>query len=137
VLDPPHLSAREVCALYRGRGRIEETFLLTKRLLGLSYLWVGDRNGVEVQLYATWLFYAVRSDLCVEVAPALQESLEQLSVELVFRSLYHFARASDRGEHPELVPFLVQHAKLFGLVKTTRKRQKERQQQEFKIWGSP
>ena len=45
--------------------------MLTKRLLGLSYLWVGDRNGVEIQLYATWLFYAVLSELCVQVAVAL------------------------------------------------------------------
>jgi len=136
VLDPQHLSAREVCELYRRRWRIEETFLLTKRLLGLSYLWVGDRNGVEVQLYATWLFYAVLSDLCVEVAQALQEPLEQLSVEMVFRSLYHFARAIDLGEHPELVPFLVRHARLFGLVKAHRKRHKDRQQQDLAIWGA-
>lgn len=26
--------------------RIEDAFLLTKRLLGLSYLWVGGSNGV-------------------------------------------------------------------------------------------
>ena len=136
VLDPQHLSAREVCELYRRRWRIEATFLLTKRLLGLSYLWVGDRNGVEIQLYATWLFYAVLSDLCVEVAHALHEPLEQLSLEMVFRSLYHFARALDMGEHPELVPFLVQHAKLLGLVKTERKRHKERHQQELEIWGT-
>ncbi|MEK6592907.1 MAG: IS4 family transposase [Pseudomonadota bacterium] len=137
VLEPQQLSAREVCQLYRRRWRIEEAFLQTKRLLGLSYLWVGDRNGVEIQLYATWLFYAVLSDLCGEVAHALGEPLEQISVEMVFRSLYHFARALDSGQHPELVPFLVQHAKLFGLVKTERKRHKEKQQQDRDIWGSP
>jgi len=136
-LEPAQLSAREVCQLYRRRWRIEEAFLQTKRLLGLAYLWVGDRNGVAIQLSATWLFYAVLSDLCGEVAHALGEPLEQISVEMVFRSLYHFARALDSGQNPELVPFLAQHAKLLGLVKTERKRHKEKQQQDNDIWGSP
>jgi hypothetical protein len=102
VLDHQLLSAREVCELYRRRWRIEEAFLLTKRLLGLAYLWVGDRNGVEIQLYATWLFYAVLTDLCGQVAEALSQPLEKISVEMVFRSLYHFARALDLGENPKL-----------------------------------
>lgn len=40
VLDPQLLSAQQVCELYRRRWRVEDAFLLTKRLLGLSYLWV-------------------------------------------------------------------------------------------------
>jgi hypothetical protein len=136
VLDPQQLSAREVCEVYRRRWRIEEAFLQTKRLLGLSYLWVGDRNGVEIQLFATWLFYAVLSDLCMDVAHALGEPPERISVEMVFRSLYHFARAIELGENPQLIPFLVQHAKLLGLVKATRKRQKERQHQDSEIWST-
>jgi hypothetical protein len=136
VLEPERLTAQEVCDFYRRRWRIEEAFLLTKRLLGLSYLWVGNRNGVEIQLYATWLFYAVLADLCGQVATALSQPLEQISVEMVFRSLYHFARAIDLGENPELIPFLVHHAKLLGLVKAPRKRHKERQQQALAIWGT-
>lgn len=136
VLDPQHLSAREVCELYRRRWRVEEAFLLTKRLLGLSYLWVGDHNGVAIQLYATWLFYAVLTDLCTEVAEAVQEPVDRISVEMVFRSLYHFARSLDRGEHWEVVPFLVHHVKLFGLIKATRNRHKDKLQQDMVIWGS-
>ena len=136
VLDPPRLSAREVCELYRRRGRSEEAVLLTKRLLGLASLWVGDRNGVEIQLYGPWLFSAVLAHLCGPVAEALSPPLEKMSVEMVFRSLYHFARAIDLGENPELVPFLVHHAKLFGLVKADRKRHKERQHQDLEIWGT-
>lgn len=41
VLEPEQLSAHQVCELYRRRWQIEEAFLLTKRLLGLAYLWVG------------------------------------------------------------------------------------------------
>lgn len=137
VREQERLSPCEVAQLYRQRWRIEEAFLQTKRLLGLSYLWVGDRNGVEIQLYATWLFYAVLSDLCGEVAEALGQPLEQISVEMVFRSLYHFSRAIDRGENPELITFLVEHAKLFALVKTTRKRQRVKDEADSEIWGRP
>ena len=137
VLDPAQLSAQEVCQVYRRRWRIEEAFAQTKRLLGLSYLWVGDRNGVEIQLYATWLLYAVLSDLCGEVAQALGVPLQRLSVEMVFRSLYHFTWAVERGEEPDLLPFLVQHTALFSLVKAKRKRDREKEKWELAIWGAP
>ncbi|MDH6057269.1 transposase [Chrysosporum ovalisporum APH033B] len=88
VLDPQQLSPQEVFDLYRPRWRIEEAFLLTKGLLGLFYLWVGGTNGVQMQIYATWIFYAVLNDLCADVAFALQRPLERISVEMVFRSLY-------------------------------------------------
>jgi len=40
VLDPQVLCAQQVRDLYAQRWRIEEAFLLTKRLLRLAYLWV-------------------------------------------------------------------------------------------------
>jgi hypothetical protein len=137
VVDPKQLSAREVCELYRRRWPIEEAFLLTKRLLGLSYLWVGTSNGVEIQVYATWIMYAVLVDLCGEVCEALQQPLENISVEMVFRSLYHYSQAVGRGDNSTVVEYLVAHAKLFGLVKAERKRHKERLSQNLEIWGSP
>lgn len=137
VLEPEQLSPQEVCQLYRRRWRVEEAFLLTKRVLGLSYLWVGGNNGIEIQLYATWLFYAVLSDLCAQVAERLEQPLEQLSVELVFRSLYHFSRALERGEKLELIEFLVHNAKLLGLVKAKRKRHKQKEKLELETWGQP
>ncbi|WP_036477975.1 transposase [Myxosarcina sp. GI1] len=42
VLDPKILPPFVVGALYSRRWRIEESFLLLKRLLGLSYLWTGE-----------------------------------------------------------------------------------------------
>jgi DDE family transposase len=137
VLRPEQLSARLVCELYRRRWRIEEAFLVTKRLLGLSYLWVGTSNGVEIQVYATWIFYAVLVDLCAEVSQALQQPIEKISVEMVFRSLYHYSRAVDRGDNSTAVEYLVAHAKLFGLVKAERKRHKEHLTQTIEIWDSP
>jgi hypothetical protein len=137
VLDPEQLSPREVCELYRRRWRIEEAFLLTKRLLGLSYLWAATSNAVEIQVYATWVFYAVLVELCAEVSQALKQPVEKISVEMVFRSLYHYSRAIERGDNSTAVEYLVAHAKLFGLVKAERKRHKERLTQTIEIWGSP
>ncbi len=63
VLDPIILPPYVVADLYRRRWRIEEAFHTVKRLLGLSYLWTGSINGVKLQVWATWLFYAVLVDL--------------------------------------------------------------------------
>jgi Transposase DDE domain len=134
VLDPQVLSAQQVCDLYRQRWRIEEAFLLTKRLLGLAYLWVGGSNGVQIQLYATWIFYAVLLDVCAQVALALDHPLEQISVEMVFRSFYHFSRARQQGRATSLIPFLVEHYQSFGLVKAKRKRHRRIAAQTLDIW---
>jgi len=134
VLDPEVLSAQQVCDLYRRRWRIEEAFLLTKRLLGLAYLWVGGNNGIKIQIYATWTFYAVLNDLCAEVAVALNQPIEMISMEMVFRSLYHYAHAKQRDQETELIPFLVQFHKSFGLIKAKRKQQRQKQARSIDIW---
>ena len=41
----------------------EEAFNTTKRFLNLSYLWTGSLNGIQLQIWATWLFYALLVDL--------------------------------------------------------------------------
>jgi len=97
VLDPEHLSVIEVVAVYEQRWQIETAFLLVKRLLGLAYLWVGSLNGVQLQVWATWLYYAVLIDLCDEVAELLQLPLPSISVEMVSRSLYFYAHAVAQG----------------------------------------
>jgi hypothetical protein len=48
VLDPMVLSTADVMDLYEQRWRIEDAFLLVKRLLGLSYLWTGSANGIAL-----------------------------------------------------------------------------------------
>jgi hypothetical protein len=136
VLAPQHLSARQVCELYRRRWRIEDAFLLTKRVLDLAYLWTTSPNGIQLQIYATLLFYAVLLSVCHQVAQALHEPLERISVEMVFRAFYHFSRAVQRGESDNLIEFLVAHAALLGLVKRWRARHRERQQQEQIVWST-
>ncbi len=59
VLDPTILPPYVVADLYRRRWRIEDAFNIIKRLLGLSYLWTGSINGIQLQIWGTWLFYAV------------------------------------------------------------------------------
>jgi hypothetical protein len=137
VLDPHVLSARQVCELYRRRWRIEDAFALTKRLLDLAYWWTGSTNAVQLQLYATLLFYAVLVTLCQQVAQALGEPLERISVEMVFRAFYHYSRTVQHGGSDDLVSFLAEHAKLLGIVKRWRKQHRERQELEAIIWGDP
>ena len=137
VLDPQVLSARQVCELYRRRWRIEDAFALTKRVLDLAYLWTGSANAIQLQIYATLIFYAVLLTICQQVAQVLGEPLERISVEMVFRALYHYSHAQQHGECEELVPFLVAHAKLLGVVKRWRKSHRERQHLEYLIWGEP
>lgn len=136
VLAPQVLSARHVCELYRRRWRIEAAFLVTTRVLDLASLWKASANGLHLQLYATLLFYTVLLTVCQPVAQSLNAPLERISVEMVFRAFSHYSRALERGEAVELVPYLVQHADLLGLVKRWRKRHRERQQVEQLVWGS-
>jgi hypothetical protein len=63
VLDPTLLPASVTADLYRRRWRIEEAFFTIKRLLNLAYLWTGSLNGILLQVWATWLFFALLVDL--------------------------------------------------------------------------
>jgi hypothetical protein len=120
VLDPQRLSIVEVVELYEYRWRIESAFLLVKRLLDLAYLWVGSQNGVQLQVWATWLYYAVLIDLCDDVAELLQLPLECISVEMVARSLYFYVVAVDQGYQGDAASYLAQQAKELGIVKRVR-----------------
>ena len=121
VLDPQRLSVLEVVALYQQRWHIETAFALVKRLLGLSYLWVGSSNGVQLQVWATWLYYALLIDLCDEVAEALQLPLGHISVEMVSRSLYFYAQATANGYTGSAAHYFAEEAKLLGIVKRPKK----------------
>jgi hypothetical protein len=119
-LDPERLPARLVVELYAQRWRVEEAFLLVKRLLGLAYLWTGAANGIQLQAWATWLLYAVLVDLSDAVAQELDLPLERISLEMVFRGLYFFAGAHARGQADDPVTYLAAQPDL-GIVKLRRK----------------
>jgi hypothetical protein len=121
-LDPERLPASHVVALYGERWRIEEAYLLVKRLLGLAYFWTGSENGVQLQLWATWLLYAVLIDLTDAVAERLGRPLAAVSVEMSYRGLYHFTVAYQQGAATDPVAYLAEHAERLGVLKRERKR---------------
>jgi hypothetical protein len=128
VLDPADLSLADVVDLYGRRWDVETAFLHAKRLLGLSYLWTGAFNGIAMQVWATWLLYALLVDLADDVADALGVPFERVSLEMVFRGLYHFAVAAARGAAHDPVAYLADPAQRdLGILKPTRpKRDRER-----------
>jgi hypothetical protein len=121
VCDPQRLAARDVMTLYGQRWRIEEAFLLTKRLLGLSYLWTGAANGIALQIWTTWLLYAILVDLSDAVADALDLPLERISLEMVYRGVYFYVGAASRGQSHDPVAYLTHpDQRDLGIVKRPR-----------------
>ena len=121
VLEPNVLPPFVVGDLYSRRWRIEESFLLLKRLLGLSYLWTGSVNGIKLQLWATWLFYAVLIDLCDEVADELTLPFDSISIEMLFRGIYHFTQALNQGNAMNIITyFTATENRDLGIVKSLR-----------------
>ena len=113
--------------MYQKRWRIEDAFNTVKRLLGLSYLWTGSINGIKLQIWATWLFYAVLVDLGDAVAEELSLPLDRISLEMIYRGLYYFHSASSRGEASDPVKYFAQpdNQKCLGIVKRQRKPNKK------------
>lgn len=122
VLDPEVLPPYVIADLYAHRWRIEDAFHLVKRLLGLAYLWTGSLNGIKLQIWATWLMYAVLTDLSDAVAEAVQLPLERISKEMVWRGLYHFNDAYNRGLASDPVAYLAApENRDLSVIKTIRK----------------
>jgi hypothetical protein len=122
VLEPEVLPPYVVADLYCRRWRIEEAFWLVKRLLGLAYLWTGSLNGIKLQIWATWLMYAVLVDLSDAVAEAVQLPLERISIEMVWRGLYHFNHAYQAGQATDPVAYLAApENRDLGVIKALRK----------------
>lgn len=78
VLDPTILPPYVVADLYQRRWGIESAFNTVKRLLGLSYLWKSSVNGIQLQIWGTWLFYAVLVDLGDAVADEMSVSFDSI-----------------------------------------------------------
>ena len=122
VLEPEILPPYVVADLYGKRWRIEEAFNTVKRLLGLSYLWVGSINGVKLQIWGTWLFYAILIDLGDGVADELSLPFDRISLEMIYRGLYHFGVANQKGEATDTVKyFAAPENKDLGIIKQKRK----------------
>jgi len=122
VLDPTLLPPAVVADLYRRRWRIEEAFNTVKRLLGLAYLWTGSSNGVLLQVWATWLFYAILVDLGDAVADEIGVPFDRISLEMLYRGLYHFSQARLNGKATDPVKYFADPANQdLRIVKPLRK----------------
>ena len=122
VLDPTLLPPFVVADIYRRRWRIEEAFNTVKRLLNLSYLWTGSINGIQLQIWATWLFYAILVDLGDAVADRLGLPFDRISLEMLHRAFYHFSVAYAKGLAPDPVAYFADPANRdLGIVKRLRK----------------
>ncbi len=123
VLEPEILPPFVVADLYRRRWRIEDAFNTAKRLLNLAYLWTGSINGIQLQIWATWLFYAVLVDLGDAVADAMNLPFDRISLEMLFRGLYHFIQAFNKGKASDPVSyFAAPENQDLGIIKRIRKR---------------
>ena len=120
-LDAERLPIAYVVALYWQRWRIEDAYNIVKRLLGLAYFWCGAQNAVEMQVWATWLLYVVLIDLTDAVAETLNKPFAAISIEMIYRSLYFFTNARQRGETDDVVAYLAAEAKFFGILKREHK----------------
>ena len=116
-LNPEALPAAYVAALYHQRWRIEDAFNVVKRLLGLAYFWTSSSYGIQLQIWTTWLLYAVLVDLTDAVAAWLDRPFVDISLEMVYRGLYYFGQALRRGQKVELVAYLATNADWLGLIK--------------------
>lgn len=122
VLEPTILPPYVVADLYRKRWRIEQAFNTVKRLLGLSYLWTGSINGIKLQIWATWLFYAVLMDLGDAIADELTLPVDRISLEMIYRGLYHFSVAHQKGLTDDPIKyFAAPENQDLGIVKSIRK----------------
>jgi len=121
-LDPERLPVLYAVALYYQRWRIEDAYHAVKRLLGLAYFWVGSENGVQLQLWATWILYAVLVDLTDAIAEVLCCPFADLSLEMVYRRLHFFTYAFQPGQATDVVQYLAADAKALGILKRKPKR---------------
>jgi Transposase DDE domain len=123
VIDPRILPAWVVADIYRRRWRIEEAFFIVKRVLNLAYLWTGSENGVLLQVWSTWLFFAVLVDLGDALAEEMELEFDRISLEMLLRGLYHFSVARQRGLADDPVKyFAAPENQDLGVVKRRRKK---------------
>lgn len=122
LVDDQRLPAKKLAALYRERWRIEDAFEVVKRLLGLAYFHSCSQNAIELQLWTTWLLYAALVDLRDELGDFMKRPSRALSLEMIYRSLYYYTRAHERGETDDPIEFLATNAESLGIIKRKKKR---------------
>ena len=128
ALDPMDLPTAHAAALEAQRWRVEDAVAIAKRLLGLAYFYGGAQNAVEMQRWATWILYAVLVDLTDAVAEALERPFAEISMEMVYRSLYFVVAAMQRDPTTDPVHSLAAEASDLGIIKRQRKPPRQNRQ---------
>ncbi len=94
--------------------------------MGLAYFYCGAENAIEMQVWATWLLYAVLIDLTDAVAEALARPFADVSPEMVYRGLYFVTQAAAKDPTLDPVRYLADQADELGIIKRPRKAPYER-----------
>lgn len=75
-----------------------------------------------MQIWGTWLFYAILVDLGDAVADELSLPFDSISLEMIYRGLYHFSVAHHKGKATDPVKyFAAPENQDLGIVKRRRK----------------
>jgi hypothetical protein len=77
-------------------------------------------NGIKLQIWATWLMYAVLVDLSDAVAEAVQLPLERISMEMVLRGFTSFQYNQGKSTDPIAYYLAAPENRGLGVVKTLR-----------------
>jgi len=85
-------------------------------------LWTGSLNGIQLQIWGTWIFYALLVDLGDAVADQLSLPIDSISLEMIYRGLYHFYVARQKGKATDPIEyFAAPENQDLGIVKSQRK----------------
>jgi hypothetical protein len=76
-------------------------------------------------------------DLSDDIAEQLSLPLRRISLEMVFRGLYHFTQAYHRGQAQDPVMYLANQAQSLGLIKRKRRRAKPNKEKPLEKRGIP
>ena len=82
-------------------------------------MWTGSLNGIQLQIWGTWIFYAILVDLGDAVADQLSLPIDSISLEMIYRGLYHFYVARKKGKATDPIEyFAAPENRDLGIVKT-------------------
>ena len=79
-------------------------------------------NGIKLQIWGTWLFYGVLIDLGDAVAEELSLPFDSISIKMIYRGLYHFIVAYNKGKAKDIIKyFSAPENRDLGIIKRRRK----------------
>ena len=117
VLEPQVVSPAEIATCYRRRWDIERAFKTLKRDLGLAWIWSRQWAMIELQIWATLLIAQISSALRQEVARRARVPVEEVSLELLLRTMPLLAL----GQEGDLVEWLARSGAQWGLIRPVRR----------------